>query len=223
MPSPARPSPTQAIPGKKEVSNAEVSCSYRRNRRRVRRGAHGPGRLRMGRERTTSRIPKIRGVDAACCGHEGVVPAREANTGPTASLSDDEKFEALMTAFEEAMTADETLADFEREAEVHLMNFIRRLGPPAISDAAEGADHGAPRGSGRGASGSRSRMINRRGRPGRELLASLAGRRPPVALGIPADLRRRRRVQHRRRASSRTYRSTTLIARARRRCSTDPR
>lgn len=47
---------------------------------------------------------------------------------------DDEKFEALMTAFDEAMTADETLADFEREAEVHLMNFIRRLGPAEISE-----------------------------------------------------------------------------------------
>ena len=37
---------------------------------------------------------------------------------------DDEKFEALMTAVEQAMTAEETLADFKREAEVHLMNFI---------------------------------------------------------------------------------------------------
>ena len=32
-----------------------------------------------------------------------------------------------MTAVDEAMTAEETLADFEREAEIHLMNFIRRL------------------------------------------------------------------------------------------------
>ncbi len=47
---------------------------------------------------------------------------------------DDEKFEALMTALDEAMTADETLADFEREAEVHLMNFIRRLGPADIGE-----------------------------------------------------------------------------------------
>ena len=47
---------------------------------------------------------------------------------------DDEKFEALMTAVDEAMTADETLADFKREAEVHLMNFIRRLSPSEISD-----------------------------------------------------------------------------------------
>ena len=47
---------------------------------------------------------------------------------------DDEKFEALMTAVEQAMTAEETLADFKREAEVHLMNFIRRLSPSEVSD-----------------------------------------------------------------------------------------
>ena len=47
---------------------------------------------------------------------------------------DDEKFEALMTAVDEAMTAEETLADFKREAEVHLMNFIRRLSPSEIND-----------------------------------------------------------------------------------------
>ena len=47
---------------------------------------------------------------------------------------DDEKFEALMAAVDQAMTADETLADFEQEAEVHLMNFIRRLSPSEISE-----------------------------------------------------------------------------------------
>ena len=47
---------------------------------------------------------------------------------------DEEKFEALMTAVEQAMTAEETLADFGREVEVHLMNFIRRLSPSEISD-----------------------------------------------------------------------------------------
>ena len=47
---------------------------------------------------------------------------------------DDDKFEALMTALDEAMAAEETLADFEREAEVHLTNFVRRLGPADISD-----------------------------------------------------------------------------------------
>ena len=47
---------------------------------------------------------------------------------------DDAKFEALMTALDEAMTAEETLADFNREAEVHLMNFVRRLAPSLVSD-----------------------------------------------------------------------------------------
>ena len=46
----------------------------------------------------------------------------------------DEKFDALMTALDDAMAAEETLADFRREAEVHLMNFIRRLGPSQVSD-----------------------------------------------------------------------------------------
>ena len=46
----------------------------------------------------------------------------------------DEKFDALMTALDEAMTAEETLADFGREADVHLMNFMRRLGPPQVSE-----------------------------------------------------------------------------------------
>ncbi|MCY4398184.1 MAG: redoxin domain-containing protein [Gemmatimonadetes bacterium] len=47
---------------------------------------------------------------------------------------DEEKFEALMAAVDEAMTAEETLADFEREAVVHLMNFIRRLAPSEVGD-----------------------------------------------------------------------------------------
>ena len=47
---------------------------------------------------------------------------------------EDEKFEALMTAVDQAMTAEETLADFKREAEVHLMNFVRRLSPSEVSD-----------------------------------------------------------------------------------------
>ncbi len=47
---------------------------------------------------------------------------------------DDEKFEALMTAVDQAMTAEETHADFKQEAEVHLMNFIRRLSPSEISE-----------------------------------------------------------------------------------------
>ena len=46
----------------------------------------------------------------------------------------DESFEKLMSSLEVAMTAEETLADFEREADLHLWNFIRRLAVPEISD-----------------------------------------------------------------------------------------
>ena len=47
---------------------------------------------------------------------------------------EDEKFEALMTRSSRPLTAEETLADFKREAEVHLMNFVRRLSPSEVSD-----------------------------------------------------------------------------------------
>ncbi|MDE2653886.1 MAG: peroxiredoxin family protein [Gemmatimonadota bacterium] len=46
----------------------------------------------------------------------------------------DESFEELMAALEVAMTAEETLADFEREADLHLWNFMRRLSVPEIGD-----------------------------------------------------------------------------------------
>ena len=46
----------------------------------------------------------------------------------------DESFDELMAALETAMTAEETLADFEREADLHLWNFMRRLAVPAVSD-----------------------------------------------------------------------------------------
>lgn len=46
----------------------------------------------------------------------------------------DESFEELMAALEAAMTAEETLADFEREADLHLWNFVRRLAVPVVSD-----------------------------------------------------------------------------------------
>ena len=47
---------------------------------------------------------------------------------------DDERFEALLSTLDEALTADETLADFEREAPIHLWNFIRRLAVPRVTE-----------------------------------------------------------------------------------------
>ena len=46
----------------------------------------------------------------------------------------DESFDELMLALEEAMTADETLADFDAEADLHLWNFVRRLAVPEVSE-----------------------------------------------------------------------------------------
>lgn len=43
-------------------------------------------------------------------------------------------FEELMAALDVAMTAEETLADFEREADVHLWNSMRRLAVPEVSE-----------------------------------------------------------------------------------------
>ena len=45
------------------------------------------------------------------------------------------KFDALLATLEERLAAPETLANFEREAELHLWNFIRRLAEPALSEA----------------------------------------------------------------------------------------
>ena len=59
-------------------------------------------------------------------------PAEQFDNGG-APLSD-ESFDELMAALEVAMTADETLADFEREADVHLWNFMRRLAVPLVSE-----------------------------------------------------------------------------------------
>ena len=47
---------------------------------------------------------------------------------------DDERLDALIAALDEAMTADETLADIEREATVHLWNFFRRLAVPTATE-----------------------------------------------------------------------------------------
>ena len=47
---------------------------------------------------------------------------------------DDERFEALLATLDEALTADETLAAFEREAPIHMWNFIRRLAIPRVTE-----------------------------------------------------------------------------------------
>ena len=47
---------------------------------------------------------------------------------------DDERFDALLSALDAALTAKETLADFEREADIHLWSLTRRLAVPAVTD-----------------------------------------------------------------------------------------
>ena len=47
---------------------------------------------------------------------------------------DDESFEALLSTLDDALTADGTLAAFEREAPIHIWNFIRRLAVPRVTD-----------------------------------------------------------------------------------------
>ncbi len=59
-------------------------------------------------------------------------PAEQFDNGG-APLSD-ESLDELMAALEVAMTAEETLADFEREADVHLWNFMRRVAVPVVSE-----------------------------------------------------------------------------------------
>ena len=59
-------------------------------------------------------------------------PAEQYDNGGE-PLSDD-SFDELMAALEVAMTADETLEDFDREADFHLWNFIRRLSVPEVSE-----------------------------------------------------------------------------------------
>ena len=48
---------------------------------------------------------------------------------------DDERFDGLLAALDEALTARETLADFEREADIHLWSFTRRLVVPEVTGA----------------------------------------------------------------------------------------
>ena len=47
---------------------------------------------------------------------------------------DEAKFNALLDTLKERLAAEETQADFEREAELYLWNFLRRLAAPALSE-----------------------------------------------------------------------------------------
>ena len=47
---------------------------------------------------------------------------------------DDERFDALMAALDEAMTAEETLADLERSIEPNVQGFFRRIAMPELSE-----------------------------------------------------------------------------------------
>ena len=59
-------------------------------------------------------------------------PAEQYDNG--GEVLSEESFEELMSALEVAMTADETLEDFGREADFHLWNFIRRLAVAEVSE-----------------------------------------------------------------------------------------
>lgn len=48
---------------------------------------------------------------------------------------DDERFEELMSMLDAALTSKETLADFDREASIHIWSLTRRLTMPAVTDA----------------------------------------------------------------------------------------
>ena len=47
---------------------------------------------------------------------------------------DDETFDALLSHLDAALTAEETLADFEKEADAQLWSFIRRLAVPEVTE-----------------------------------------------------------------------------------------
>ncbi len=48
---------------------------------------------------------------------------------------EDERFDELLDDLRVALEAEETLADFEAEAEIHLWGFMRRIAVPEVSDA----------------------------------------------------------------------------------------
>ena len=60
-------------------------------------------------------------------------PVSEYDTG--GQPLDDESFGTLMTALDDALTAQETLSDFGQEGDIHLWNFVRRLVRPEVTEA----------------------------------------------------------------------------------------
>ena len=63
--------------------------------------------------------------------HAWFPPVSDYDTG--GESLDDERFDALMSALDGALTAKETLADFEREADIHLWSLTRRLAVPEVT------------------------------------------------------------------------------------------
>ena len=59
-------------------------------------------------------------------------PVADYDTG--GYVLDDERFDALLATLDEALTAKETTARFNREAPIHIWNFIRRLAVPWVTD-----------------------------------------------------------------------------------------
>ena len=84
--------------------------------------------------------PSLEGRGASKAGMDIPVAALKAWFPPVGRYDtkgeplDDESFDELMAALDAALRAEETLADFEREAGLHLWNFARRLARPEVTE-----------------------------------------------------------------------------------------